>query len=118
MIDIVAHGGGFKSLRQIHLAPQLRICEVSYVVYMWKLYYASPILIFGRSDNPIPTGGEQIIPTNYYWHPQLFLPSGISIWHLKHQFPVNNISKFTYKPVSFKSNNFNDTVSKGTLYKK
>ena len=34
--------------------------------------------IFGRSVNPIPTGGWQIIPTYYYWHPQYFSPSGIT----------------------------------------
>ena len=34
--------------------------------------------IFGRSVNPIPTGGGQIIPTYYYWHPQCFSPSGIT----------------------------------------
>ena len=27
--------------------------------------------------SPIPTGGGQILPTNYYWHPQIFLPFGI-----------------------------------------
>ena len=32
--------------------------------------------IFGRSVNPIPTGGGQIIPTYYYWPPQCFSPSG------------------------------------------
>ena len=34
--------------------------------------------IFGRSVNPIPTGGGQIIPTYYYWHPQCFSSSGIT----------------------------------------
>ena len=34
--------------------------------------------IFGRSVNPIQTGGGQIIPTYYYWHPQCFSPSGIT----------------------------------------
>jgi hypothetical protein len=34
--------------------------------------------IFGRSVNPIPTGGGQIIPTYYYWPPQSFSPSGIT----------------------------------------
>jgi hypothetical protein len=36
--------------------------------------------IFGRSVNPIRTGGGQIIPTYYYWHwhPQCFSPSGIT----------------------------------------
>ena len=35
-----------------------------------------PLPIFGRSVNPIPTGGGQIIPIYYYWHPQSFSPSG------------------------------------------
>ena len=34
--------------------------------------------IFGRLVNPIPTGGGQIIPTYFYWHPQIFSPSGIA----------------------------------------
>ena len=34
--------------------------------------------IFGRSVNPIPTGGGQIIPTYYYWPPQSFSPSDIT----------------------------------------
>ena len=34
--------------------------------------------IFGRSVNPIWTGGGQIIPTYYYWPPQYFSPSGIT----------------------------------------
>jgi hypothetical protein len=34
--------------------------------------------IFGRSVNPIQTGGGQIIPTYYYWPPQFFSPSGIT----------------------------------------
>ena len=33
--------------------------------------------IFGSSVNPIPNGGWQIMPTNYYWHPQIFSSSGI-----------------------------------------
>ena len=33
----------------------------------------------GRSVNPIPTtGGGQIILIYYYWHPQIFSPSGIT----------------------------------------
>jgi len=35
--------------------------------------------IFGRSVNPIPTGAGQIIPTHYYWHPQICSPSGITV---------------------------------------
>ena len=34
--------------------------------------------IFGRLVNPIPTRGEQIIPTYYYWPPECFSPSGIT----------------------------------------
>ena len=34
--------------------------------------------IFGSSVNPIQTGGGQIIPTNNYWHPQIFSPTGIT----------------------------------------
>ena len=34
--------------------------------------------IFGRSVNPIQTGGGQIIPTYCYWPPQCFSPSGIT----------------------------------------
>ena len=36
-----------------------------------------PPQIFGRSVNPIPTGGGQIMPTNHYWHLQIFSPSDI-----------------------------------------
>jgi hypothetical protein len=39
---------------------------------------APPPPIFGRSVNPIPTEGGQIIPTYYYWHPQIFSPSDIT----------------------------------------
>jgi len=35
--------------------------------------------IFGKSVNPIPTGAGQIIPTHYYWHPQICSPSGITV---------------------------------------
>ena len=35
--------------------------------------------IFGRSVNPIRTGGGQIIPTYYYWPLQCFSPSGITV---------------------------------------
>jgi len=35
--------------------------------------------IFGRSVNPIPTGAGHIIPTHYYWHPQICSPSGITV---------------------------------------
>ena len=35
--------------------------------------------IYQRSVNPIPTGGGQIIPTYYYWHPQCFSSSGINV---------------------------------------
>ena len=28
-----------------------------------------PLPLFGRSVNPIPTGGGQIIPSYYYWPP-------------------------------------------------
>ena len=39
-----------------------------------------PLPIFGRSVNPIPTGGGQIIPIYYYCPPpQIFLPSGITV---------------------------------------
>ena len=38
--------------------------------------------IFGSSVNPIPTGGGQIIPTYYYWPPQIFSPSGITACHM------------------------------------
>ena len=38
-----------------------------------------PGIWFVRSVNPIQTGGGQIIPTYYYWHPQIFSPSGISV---------------------------------------
>ena len=34
--------------------------------------------IFGRSVNPIPTGGVQILTTLYYLHPQFFSPSSIT----------------------------------------
>ena len=27
--------------------------------------------IFDRSGNPIPTGGGQIMPTNYFWQPKI-----------------------------------------------
>ena len=36
--------------------------------------------IFGRSVNPIPTGGGQIIPTTYYWPPKVFhLPASLHV---------------------------------------
>ena len=35
-----------------------------------------------RCPCPIPTGGGQIIPTYYYWHPQCFSPSGITAYNL------------------------------------
>ena len=38
-----------------------------------------PPPILDRSVNPIPTGEGQIIPTYYYWHPQGFSPSGITV---------------------------------------
>ena len=34
--------------------------------------------IFGRSVNPIPIGGGQIMPPNYYWHPKKISASGIT----------------------------------------
>ena len=34
--------------------------------------------IFGRSVNPIQTGGAQTVPTYYFWPPQYFSPSGIT----------------------------------------
>ena len=37
----------------------------------------SPLNIW-QTSNPIPTGGGQIIPTYYYWHPQTFSPSDIT----------------------------------------
>ena len=37
-----------------------------------------PLPIFGRSVNPILTGGGQIIPIYYYWPLQIFSPSGIT----------------------------------------
>ena len=37
---------------------------------------------FGSSVNPIPNGGGQIMPANYYWHPQLFSPSCYLIYHI------------------------------------
>ena len=37
-----------------------------------------PAPIFGRSVNPIPTGGGHIIPTYYYWPPNFFhLPASL-----------------------------------------
>ena len=36
----------------------------------------------GRPVNSIPTGGGHIIPTYYYWHPQIFSPSGITEMYL------------------------------------
>ena len=30
---------------------------------------------FGRSVNPISTGGDRLCPPNYYWHPRIFRPS-------------------------------------------
>ena len=42
-------------------------------------YFIGFFKIFGRSVNPIPTGGEQIIPTYYYWPPKSFSPSGITV---------------------------------------
>ena len=33
---------------------------------------------FLRSVNPIPNRGGPIMPTNYYEHPQIFSPSGIT----------------------------------------
>ena len=39
---------------------------------------ATPIL--SRLVNPIPTRGGHIMPTNYYWHPQIFdLPPSL-LW--------------------------------------
>ena len=39
--------------------------------------YAS-VMPFGRSVNPIPTGGGQIMPPNYYWPPDFFhLPASL-----------------------------------------
>ena len=38
--------------------------------------------IVGRSVNPIQTGeGRLSPPTYYYWHPQCFSPSGITVMH-------------------------------------
>ena len=37
-----------------------------------------PSPIFGRSVNPIPIGGEPIIPTYYYLHLQIVSPSAIT----------------------------------------
>ena len=43
-----------------------------------SLDYHSDAGIFSRSVKPIPTGRGQIIPTYYYWPPQIFWPSGIT----------------------------------------
>ena len=45
---------------------------------------------FGRSVNPIPTGGGQIIPTYYYWHPQMIC---VEIYKFKIYLKSSNIGR-------------------------
>jgi hypothetical protein len=51
-----------------------------------------PPLIFGKPVNPIPTGGGQIMPTNYVLvPPSFFSPSGIPEFPIDYSYPCFKI---------------------------
>ena len=66
--------------------------------------HCPPPNIWQISQPYIPTGGGQIIPTYYYWHPQFFSPSGITVnskltvfsRNIKNNIDVNSLISFRF----------------------
>ena len=72
---------------QLQKSFQPIVCELNWIAIHSRKHSGAGIWgpggplalpIFSRSVNPIPTGGGQIMPSNYYWNPQIFSPSGIT----------------------------------------
>ena len=53
-------------------------CFPLIILFLFTVHWLL-LLMFGRSVNPIPIWGGQIMPPDYYWHPQIFSATSITI---------------------------------------